>query len=242
MKILAIDTSCMTASCAVSENGRILGEISTHHAKTHAQQLVPMMDMLLGSLAFDISDMDAFAVAIGPGSFTGLRIGVVTMKGLAYATGKPVIGIKTLDALAKTVPAFNGMICPVLDARNHQVFTAFYKWEEKSLHKKSEDEGLTVDEMVSKIISYQQDVLLVGDAADKFAPLLEDALEVVLVSMAEIAPIKIYTADSGLYTPRAATVALLAEKRLESGDIDDVHTLVPFYLRPSQAERMKRQG
>ena len=127
MRTLALETATMTASCAVAEYGRGIGELTTSHAKTHSQQLVPMIQSLLGLLGLKAEQIDLYAASIGPGSFTGLRIGIVTVKGMAYAQKKPVCGIPTLDALAYSVNDFNGVICPMMDARNNQVYMPYRK-------------------------------------------------------------------------------------------------------------------
>ena len=127
MLTLAVDTSTITASCAVAENGRILSELNIQYGKTHSQKIIPMIKTVLKMIEKDFTDIDLYAASTGPGSFTGLRIGVVTVKAMAYAHNKPVCAVPTLDALAFSMPDFKGVITPMIDARNNQVYTALYK-------------------------------------------------------------------------------------------------------------------
>ena len=135
MNILALDTSGATASVAVARDGFLTGEITLRHGKTHSQKLVPMMDSLIDMLDLKPSDIDLCAVANGPGSFTGLRIGVVTIKAFAYALNIPVVEVSTLMALAFTLSANKGIVCPIQDARNRQVFTGIYRTDEDDIIK-----------------------------------------------------------------------------------------------------------
>ncbi len=234
MKILALDTATMTATCAVSENGVLLGEASLHGAKTHSQKLLPMVGELLRSLSLSPGEMDAFAVSIGPGSFTGLRIGVVTAKGLAYAAGKPVYGVPTLEALAFTVPFWKGVICPLVDARNQQAFCGFYLRTEHAAERMLEDNVLHVDTLADTLAVFGREVLLVGDCAARFAPLVRERWADAHSDLA------VHAADPAMFGPRAAATALLAERMAVSGAPGDPFALEPSYMRPSQAERFHR--
>lgn len=232
MKILALDTACHTASCAVSENGVILAESSIHGMKTHSQKLMPLVAALLHLLDLQASDIDAFAVSSGPGSFTGLRIGVVTAKSLAYGAGRPVFGIPTLEALAFTVPCWEGTVCSVLDARNQQAYCGFYKREDAAIKRLRQDEAMHVDQLANALLSFDSNVLLVGDCAEHFAELLRRSFTETQTSS------KVYAANQSLFSTRAAAVALLAESKPASGESGDPFILEPNYLRMSQAERM----
>lgn len=231
MRILALDTACMTATCAVSENGSLLAEFALHGARTHSQKLLPMVSSMLASISMSTADMDAFAVSSGPGSFTGLRIGIVTVKGFALATGKPVVGIRTLEALAFTVPWFHGVVCPVLDARNLQAFCGFYDRRDRLPKRFLDDNVLHVEALADKLAVLKEDVLLVGDVADRFLPLIKDRW------VATGAGNAVHAADPALFSTRAAAVALLAERRLSAGNPADFSELEVFYMRSSQAER-----
>lgn len=228
-----MDTATMTATCAVSENGTLLGEASLHGAKTHSQKLLPMIDGLLRSLELAPTDLDAFAVSVGPGSFTGLRIGIVTAKGLAFATGKPLYGVPTLEALAFTVPFWKGVVCPLVDARNHQAFCGFYLRTEHAAERMLEDNVLHVDALADTLAVFGRDVLLVGDCAARFAPLVRARWSETYPTLA------VHAADPALFGTRAAATALLAEREALSGAPGDPFELEPFYMRPSQAERFR---
>lgn len=234
MRTLAIDTACMTATCAVLENGAVLAEYALHGARTHSQKLLPMVSSMLESLALSPADMDIFAVSMGPGSFTGLRIGIVTAKGLAFATGKQCVGVHTLEALAYTVPFFDGVVCPVLDARNLQAFCGFYDRREREVSRLLDDGFLHVDALADALAGMGRNVLLVGDVSDRFLPLIQARWAVSGCGMA------IQAADFALFSTRAAAVALLAERQVAAGDPGDAFALEAFYLRPSQAERYRQ--
>lgn len=167
LKVLALDTSSISASVAVMDGNVLLGEYFLNHKKTHSQKLAPMIQKILTSLELKLDDIDLFAVVKGPGSFTGLRIGVVTAKALAYSLKKPVIGIPTLDVLAYNVSSCNHLICPIMDARNNQVYTALYKWNTKEQERLTEYMGIRIEDLVKKIEdmleSGFQKVIFVGD-------------------------------------------------------------------------------
>jgi len=228
MKILAVETATMTASCAVAEDGRVLGELSTSHAKTHSQQLVPMIRSLLELLDLDTGQIDLYAASIGPGSFTGLRIGIVTVKGMAYAQNKPVCGIPTLDALAYSVNDFDGVICPMMDARNDQVYTAVYRKKDGVFQRVGDYHAIHVSELAGMLAGFGEEILILGDGA----PIHYETVK-------EAAGRRVWLADKALYFPRAACTALLAGKQAKLGRLSSPFELEPLYLRKSQAERMK---
>ena len=239
MKILALDTACATASCAVSENGLLLAEGFLHGTRTHSQKLLPMISDMLARLAVSPSQIDLFTVSVGPGSFTGLRIGVVTAKSLAYAAGKPLVGISTLEALAYTVPAWKGVVCPVIDARNHQAFCSFYDRSSRENLQLAPDTVLHVDDLADTLAVFHRDVLLIGDCASRFMPLIRERW------IQQGHNREITDADPAMFTTRAAATALLAQKKHPSGlsgaqgEAGDPFVLEPFYLRPSQAEQRR---
>lgn len=229
MLTLAVDTSGLTASCAVVEDGKVIAEISTKHGKTHSQKILPMIKTTLSMLDKDMKEVDIFAVSIGPGSFTGLRIGVVTIKGLAYSLKRPACGIPTLDALAYSMPDFKGIISPMLDARNNQVFTAFYRKINGRLEKLDLDSGITIKEWINKAGTYNEDIIVLGDAVD-----------IHLSELKEVLGDKIICPQQAMTYPRASATALLAEEAYHNNKITSAYELEPFYLRKSQAERLKR--
>lgn len=242
MKILAVDTSGASASCAVTQDGRVLAETTLNSGRTHASHLVPMIDGLLGLLGLKPADMDAFAVSVGPGSFTGLRIGAVTMKSMAYASNRPLAGISTLEAMAFCMPPSAGIVCPLLDARNRQVYAALYRVEGGAPVLSGEESGLPVEALAEAMKTVGEPVLLTGDAADLWRDFLADATGL---------PVR--AASGSFHLTRAAAVGLLAEARIASAqsaaDAGEPEALAalsafavnPQYLRKSQAERMKSE-
>ncbi|NLM11579.1 MAG: tRNA (adenosine(37)-N6)-threonylcarbamoyltransferase complex dimerization subunit type 1 TsaB [Clostridiaceae bacterium] len=227
MIILALDTSAATASAAVVKDGFLTGEISIRNGKTHSQKIIPMISSLLNMLDYKPEDLDLLSVAIGPGSFTGLRIGVVTIKAMAYALNIPVVEVSTLMALAYTVNEQEGLVCPIMDARNRQVYTGLYKTSNGSVSVLQEDSGLAVDELINILRKYDMPIHFVGDAV----PLYENYIKEQGIN-ARFAP-------DDIFTHRAATVAHLAWLMQKDGKVKDAFHVVPKYHRKSQAERMK---
>lgn len=226
MKILALDTSTNVATCAILEDDTIIGEYSCNKGKTHSQSLMPMIDTLLKRVGFKASDMDAFAASVGPGSFTGLRIGVTTAKAMAFAAEKPVMSVYTLDALAWNLPLSKAILCPVIDARNNQVFTALYKFVNGKLDRLTDYLGIHINELADIIGPMDGEVVFLGDACR----LHKDFFIEKLGERAAIAPPNAVSA-------RAASVAVLAGKMFLEGKSGSSYEMVPFYLRKSQAEQ-----
>lgn len=229
MRALAVDTSTATAGIAVADENGLLAEFMIKDMKTHSQKLVPMLKELLDSLRLELSDIDVLAAVTGPGSFTGLRIGVTTIKTIAYALDKPVVGITSLDALANAAVVPGGtLVCPIMDARNNQVYTALYKPQNEVMTNLSGYMGLHISELVKQIEEKYEgaDVLFAGDGV----LLHRDFLKIELRERCSFMPL--FTLQQ-MAAP-AAQMALTLHAAGESMDCDE---LVPFYLRPSQAER-----
>lgn len=226
MKVLAIDTATAVGSVALMEDEKLLGEYSINNKKTHSQKLMVMIDEIMKALDIKPSDIDVFAASIGPGSFTGLRIGVTTAKALAYATNKPLVGVPTLDALAYNIVTSEFVICPILDARNSQVFTALYEVRDRGFERITEYMGIPVSELVQLIVRNNKKVIFAGDAIDLHKDYFKSELE----ENCEFAPL-------GNRLQRGASVAELALMMAKEGKYTSSFELVPFYLRKSQAER-----
>jgi tRNA threonylcarbamoyladenosine biosynthesis protein TsaB len=226
MKILALDTSSMVASVAVMDEEKLIGEHIINHERTHSQKLMPMIEDLMNSCQLTMADINLVAVAEGPGSFTGLRIGVATAKGLAHAANIPVVGVSTLDALAFNLPFCEGLICPILDARRNQVYTAVYKWEAGDFHGIEAPMAITVDELIDKLQARPERVIFVGDGIEKHRDILTKGLE----DRAIFAP-------NTAKMPRASSVAQLALQKAAEGNVESFYALTPNYLRKSEAER-----
>jgi len=226
MRILAVDTSSLVAAVAITDNERLMGEYILNHKKTHSQKLMPMIKELMDNLELNPKDIDIFAAASGPGSFTGLRIGITTVKALAYAANKPVVSVPTLDALAFNIPVSDSLVCPIMDARNNQVFTAVYKWEKGMPVNITEYMGVPITELVQLIKGKNQKVVFLGDAVEIHKDLLKEELN----ENCEFAP-------GNLMLQKASSVAQLALIKALNGITESSFDMVPFYLRKSQAER-----
>jgi len=232
MRILAVESSSATASVAVLQDGKLLGEISINNQMTHSQTLMPMLDELMMRLQLDPQDIDFYAASIGPGSFTGLRIGVSIIKGIAYAAQKPVVAVPTLEAMAEGFASFAGIVCPMLDARNNQVFTAIFSGDGCNITKTTEVMGVTIEEAINECraqiaLNPGKKVLFTGDGAVLHMAVLQETFGV------------------GCTFPKAARilnsavdVAVVAKKMIENGETTDSMSIKPFYLRKSQAERL----
>lgn len=226
MKILAVDTSANVATVAITENDRVVGEYFINHGKTHSQKLMPMIKELMKSLDVNCADIDLFAASNGPGSFTGLRIGVTSIKAMAYVAQKPVIGVPTLDALAYNIPANESLICPIMDARNNQVYTAIYQWEQDKMVRVSEYMGIPIEALLKLIQSKNSKTTFLGDGVTLHRNLLKESLEEQCVFAMENSMLQ-----------RASSVAKAASIMIAEGKVENYFEMVPFYLRKSQAER-----
>lgn len=225
MKILAIDTSSNVASAAVVEDGKLLGENILNHKKTHSQKIMVMIQELMSDLELNVRDIDVFAAANGPGSFTGLRIGVATVKALAHSVNKPVVGISTLAGLAYNMPYAEHIIVPIMDARRNQVYTASYIWDDDRLKELSADEAISIEECVESCGKYL-DTIFVGDGVFVHREYILDKLS----DRAHFAP-------ASALMQRASSIAMLALEKAKKGETQHYSELKPFYLRKSQAER-----
>ena len=225
MKILAMDTSSDVASVAVTEDNRLLGEYTMNNKKkTHSQKLMVMIDVLLKDIEVDISEIDLFAVSHGPGSFTGLRIGVATAKALAHACQKPIIGISTLEALAYNLPFCEHIIVPVMDAGKNRVYAASYIWDE-GFRTLGEPEAMTIEECVESCGELLETVF-VGDGAAVH-------MEYIKEQLGEQA----FFAPANSLEQRASSVACAAYEKYKNGEASSYTDVKPVYLKKSQAER-----
>lgn len=175
MKVLALDTSSNVATAAVMEDGKLLGESILNHKKTHSQKIMVMIEELLKDLELTVRDIDLFAAANGPGSFTGLRIGVATVKALAHSVNKPVAGVSTLAGLAYNMPYAEHIIVPIMDARRNQVYTASYIWDEDGFKELSPDEAMSIEECVANC-GELLDIIFVGDGVDVYREYIKEKL------------------------------------------------------------------
>lgn len=227
MKVLSIDTSTAMAGVAVADEKSLLAEYMLNDMKTHSQKLVPMLQQLLDDLKLSPADIDVFAAITGPGSFTGLRIGVTTMKAMAYAAKKPVIGIPSLDALANAVTVTGDTrICPIMDARNNQVYTALYESHNGIISNTSGYMGVHISEWVRHVEEANKNVIFTGDGVMLHRDFLKSELGD-----------RCYFMNDFSLQKMAASAAHMALSQALRGETASCYDLTPFYLRPSQAER-----
>lgn len=224
MRILALDTSTMTATCAVIEDDKLLGEYSLSQDMTHSERLVPMIKEILDNLSLKIKDIDLYGVGIGPGSFTGLRIGAATIKSFAHIFDKPVVGVSTLEAMAYNLP-YNDIVVPMIDARRNRVYTGIYTWENEKLEEVMAPTVLPIEEIVDQLKKYEE-VVINGNGSLLHKEFIKEELKD-----------KVKFSTIGQNMPRASSFAELAKIKYDIGQIDDYYTLAPDYLRESQAQR-----
>lgn len=237
MRILAIDSSGLVATVAVVEaddhrNAKTIAEYTTNFKKTHSQTLLPMLDEIVDMTEMDLNEIDAIAISGGPGSFTGLRIGSATAKGLGLALGKPLIHVPTVDALAYNFCYTDKLVCPIMDARRNQVYTGIYELDGAELHVLEEQMAVGIDELAEKLRAYNREVIFLGDGVPVHGKRLEEEL---------LSDCKIYFAPAHLSHQRAAAVGALAMKYYAEGKMETAAEHKPDYLRVSQAEREREE-
>ncbi len=230
MKILGLDSSGIVASVAIVEDENLIAEYTVNYKKTHSQTLLPMLDELAKMTELDLDTIDAIAVAAGPGSFTGLRIGSATAKGLGLALKKPLVEIPTVDALAYNLYDANALICPIMDARRSQVYTGIYCFQDHKLVTLEEQMAVPAAELIEKLNERGKAVIFLGDGVPVFAKTIEETLKV---------PYSF--APAHVNKQRAAAVATLAQLYVKEGKVVTAMEHVPEYLRVSQAERERAQ-
>ena len=223
MKILAVDSSAKTASVALVDGGVIISECFVNAGLTHSRTLMPMVDNTLSQADLKIEDVDAFAVNAGPGSFTGIRIGVAAIKGLALSSGKPCAGISTLESCAYNFTDENALICVSMDARCNQVYTALSRCENGSVNRLCEDKAVSIDELLQELSQFDEKIILAGDGAEICFKAFSGKINNVIL------------AGENRRYQRAYGTALAAIKNEDS--FKDSAELVPYYLRLPQAER-----
>jgi tRNA threonylcarbamoyladenosine biosynthesis protein TsaB len=228
MLVLGVETSTMQGGVALLGENGLVSEYTLNLEATHSERLLPAIDHMLRDVGVGLDALGGIAVSIGPGSFTGLRIGVSTVKGLVYATGLPAVGIPTLEALAWSVPYAREQICPILDARKQEVYAALFRYERGALLRVMEDAALAPEALCGKI---RKPTLFLGDGLGTYGELFRRILGEKML----IPPL----ASRGA---RPACVAELGRQRLLRGERDATESLVPRYLRPSEAELRRQAG
>lgn len=229
MRILALDSSGLVATVAIIDEDQTIAEYTVNYKKTHSQTLLPMLDEIVKMTEFSLEEIDAIAVAGGPGSFTGLRIGSATAKGLGLALDKPLIHIPTVDGLAYNLFGNKGLICPIMDARRNQVYTGIYRFETE-FEVVEEQMAISVSELMEKLNAYGEDVTFLGDGVPVYEEMLKNGMKV---------PYRF--APPHMNRQRAGAVAALAVSYFRKGKVESAASHQPDYLRLSQAERERQE-
>lgn len=236
MRILALDSSGLVASVAVVDGSGLeaqtIAEYTVNYKKTHSQTLLPMLDEVARMTELDLDSIDAIAVAAGPGSFTGLRIGSATAKGLGLALDKPLIHIPTLEGLAYNLCGTDHIVCPIMDARRGQVYTGIYEFDNDRLIVLEDQMAVGIEKLGQRLHSYDRKVVFLGDGV----PVFKEALMEQIMAGREIA-----FAPAHLNRQRAAAVGALAIRYYREGKMETAAEHQPDYLRVSQAERERKE-
>jgi tRNA threonylcarbamoyladenosine biosynthesis protein TsaB len=228
MKVLAIDSSTSCAGICILKDNKILAELNINNdKKTHSEKLFNNVETLIKEFNLKVEDFDLFSVVKGPGSFTGLRIGITLVKTFAYLYNKPVVGLNTLDVMSYNFPFSEKLICPMIDARNSNVYTAIYKNNGK-INRISEYMGVHIEELIEILKEKNEPVIFMGDGIDKNKEFLLESLKDKCIIVTE-----------NLKYQKISSLASLAFDLYSNGECEDAFSLKPFYLRKSQAERIR---
>jgi len=230
--ILSIDSSAVAASVALTREKHLLGEFYCNVGLTHSQTLMPMVQNLLLCAKVPVSAVDLFAVSAGPGSFTGIRIGIASIKGLAFPENKPCIGVSTLEVIACNLVHLEGTVCAVMDARCGQVYNAIFKATGGTLSRLTPDRAISIDDLAAECEKYEKPLFLVGDGAK------------LCYNRQRFQGLGAKFPPEPLLYQRASGVAQVAAQDYEAGKSVSPAALMPVYLRPPQAERalVRRKG
>lgn len=230
MRILALDSSGLVASVAIMEEEQTIAEYTVNYKKTHSQTLLPMLDEIVKMTEMDLNTIDAIAIAGGPGSFTGLRIGSATAKGLGFALGKPLIHVPTLEGLACNLYGYSSLICPIMDARRNQVYTGVYRLSEGEFQVVKEQTAIDVAVLAEQLNALGEAVTFLGDGVPVYREQLEEKLTVPFTF-----------APANMNRQRAASVGVRGFQYYREGRIETAAEHQPDYLRVSQAERERAE-
>ncbi len=234
MKVLAVETSTMLGGVAViDDSAGLVAEVRLNVKSTHSERLMTEIDHVLKQSGLEISEIDVFAVSIGPGSFTGLRIGLSTVKGFSFATGKPIVAVPTLEALAWSLPYCRYPVCTLLDARKKEVYAALFLWEGKGFVRIIDEVSININKLLEKIGANDtpgENVLFIGEGALLYKEIIKEAMreKAILPSPEKM-------------VPSPANVASMGMQKALRGEFSEPVSLIPFYIRRSEAE-IKRKG
>ncbi len=230
MKVLGIDSSGMTATVALIEDDKLIAEFTVNNKRTHSETLMPMIDKVLTASETDIRDVELLAIAAGPGSFTGLRIGAATVKGLGMSLDVPVAAIPTCEGLAMNLSGTDRLVCPLMDARRNQVYTGLYRVSGDMPEAVIEQTACDISEIVDKVNEAGEKVIFLGDGAAIFKEYIESNIRV-----------EFSFANANASLQRGASIASLGLIYQKAGKTVSVDEFTPVYLRPSQAERVREE-
>lgn len=226
MKILTLESSSLSASVCITDNTKLLAQSFQNCGLTHSATLLPMIDHVMSASQLAIDELDAIAVVTGPGSFTGIRIGVAAAKGIADGKNLPCIGVSSLAGAAWNVTLTNRLICPVMDARRSQLYNALFTFSDGTLQRLTPDRLITINDLKAELISLEKSILLVGDGAQMCYNCLIDSED-----------LDVLPAPSGLIYPSAYGAAMEAYRLAQNGQMVSAAQLMPCYLRQPQAVR-----
>lgn len=230
MKLLALDSSGLVASVAIVTEDTLLAEYTVNFKKTHSQTLLPMLEEIVKMVELDLSQVNAIAVAAGPGSFTGLRIGSATAKGLGLAMEKPIVAVPTLEGLAYNLCGTDKLVCPMMDARRNQVYTGLYEFDNNELKIVREQTAVAVNEILEEINRLGKEVIFLGDGTAVYKEIIEAVIKVPYA----YAPVH-------MNRQRAGAVGALGLRYFQRNQIQNAEEHEPVYLRLSQAERERAE-
>lgn len=230
MKILAMDSSGLVATVAILEEDNMLAEYTLNYKMTHSQTLLSMLDEIVNRMGFHMEEIDAIAVAAGPGSFTGLRIGCATAKGLGLALEKPIIPVPTVEGLAYNLAGVSKVVCPLMDARRNQVYTGLYVFEGNQMQVLSPQKAVAIEEIIEEINQLGREVIFLGDGV----PVQKNRIEKSTAVPFSFAP-------AHLARQRAGAIGTLAFSYYKEGKVETAREHKPEYLRVSQAERERME-
>lgn len=226
MKILAFDSSGLVASVAILTEEQLIAEYTIHYKKTHSQTLLPMLDEVVKMTSLDFDEIDAIAVAAGPGSFTGLRIGSATAKGLGLALRKPLVSVPTLEGLAFNLYGSEDIICPMMDARRNQVYTGLYTFSNGKMIVLKEQTACPVEDIIREACAQGRKVIFLGDGVPVYRSVIEEKMQGPYI-----------LAPAHVSRQRAGAVGMRAFDYIRAGKTESAAEHAPVYLRKSQAER-----
>ena len=224
--ILALDSTAEVSTVAVCNRDQLISEITVNTGNTHSATLLPALEQALRMAEITVNDIDVFACSTGPGSFTGVRIGAATIKGIAYGKNKPCVSVSTLEALAYNLADRDGIICPVMNARRSQVYNALFRCENGILTRLCDDRAISIAELEAELLAHVEPIYLCGDGYD--------------ITVGGMKNVKVESVPERQRFQNGYSVAMVALKRYENGEFVSDAVLAPTYLRPSQAERERQ--